>query len=265
MNLIETLEREAIETDQGQVRSRIPPWRHAARRCEVIEGDRTRVQASEVCIARPNKGVGSSFTVRKISFGEGVECVFRSIRRSSIRSRSCAAATCAGPSLLPPRPHQAAARIAERRTIQRDVPGGKGAEAEVRPRDTTREERSLKVEALRRLRGDRLAIDQPRVEVPGDSRATAGRRRARRTAGSIRGPAAPETAMPQRIMSALLACAARHDAPTALPAVTSQSTSIGIDTTLSASTIQPKIAPTMPPATISAHPRGVAKTRRGSR
>ena len=44
---------------------------------KVIEGDRTRVQNFEgVCIARANKGVGSNFTVRKISFGEGVERVF---------------------------------------------------------------------------------------------------------------------------------------------------------------------------------------------
>ena len=43
----------------------------------VVEGDRTRVQNFEgVCIARANKGVGSNFTVRKISFGEGVERVF---------------------------------------------------------------------------------------------------------------------------------------------------------------------------------------------
>jgi large subunit ribosomal protein L19 len=43
----------------------------------VIEGDRTRVQNYEgVCIARSNKGMGSNFTVRKISFGEGVERVF---------------------------------------------------------------------------------------------------------------------------------------------------------------------------------------------
>src|SRR3546814_2311479 len=40
----------------------------------VVEGERTRVQAYEgVCIARANRGLGSSFTVRKISFGEGVE------------------------------------------------------------------------------------------------------------------------------------------------------------------------------------------------
>jgi len=43
----------------------------------VTEGDRTRVQMFEgVVIARSNKGIGSSFTVRKISFGEGVERVF---------------------------------------------------------------------------------------------------------------------------------------------------------------------------------------------
>ncbi len=43
----------------------------------VVEGDRTRVQAYEgVCIARSNRGLGSNFTVRKISFGEGVERVF---------------------------------------------------------------------------------------------------------------------------------------------------------------------------------------------
>ena len=44
---------------------------------KVIEGERTRVQNYEgVCIARSNKGMGSNFTVRKISFGEGVERVF---------------------------------------------------------------------------------------------------------------------------------------------------------------------------------------------
>lgn len=43
----------------------------------VIEGEKERVQPFEgVCIARRNRGVGSSFTVRKISFGEGVERVF---------------------------------------------------------------------------------------------------------------------------------------------------------------------------------------------
>lgn len=44
---------------------------------KVVEGTRERVQAFEgVCIARRNAGVNSSFTVRKISYGEGVERVF---------------------------------------------------------------------------------------------------------------------------------------------------------------------------------------------
>ena len=44
---------------------------------KVIEGTRERIQAFEgVCIARKSKGVNSSFTVRKISYGEGVERVF---------------------------------------------------------------------------------------------------------------------------------------------------------------------------------------------
>jgi large subunit ribosomal protein L19 len=44
---------------------------------KVVEGTRERVQAFEgVCIARKNAGLHSSFTVRKISYGEGVERVF---------------------------------------------------------------------------------------------------------------------------------------------------------------------------------------------
>ena len=44
---------------------------------KVVEGERTRTQAFEgVCIARSNKGRNSNFTVRKISYGEGVERVF---------------------------------------------------------------------------------------------------------------------------------------------------------------------------------------------
>ena len=43
----------------------------------VKEGERSRIQAFEgLCIARSNRGINSSFTVRKISYGEGVERVF---------------------------------------------------------------------------------------------------------------------------------------------------------------------------------------------
>ncbi|HEX4113110.1 MAG TPA: 50S ribosomal protein L19 [Stellaceae bacterium] len=44
---------------------------------KVVEGERERIQAFEgVCIARKNSGVNSSFTLRKISYGEGVERIF---------------------------------------------------------------------------------------------------------------------------------------------------------------------------------------------
>ena len=78
MNLIQTLESEAIET-LTELRP-IPVFRPGDTlkvRVKVIEGERARVQNFEgVCIAHSNKGIGSNFTVRKISFGEGVERVF---------------------------------------------------------------------------------------------------------------------------------------------------------------------------------------------
>ena len=78
MNLIQTLEQEAIA--ELATKKKIPEFRAGDTLkvgVKVIEGDRTRVQNYEgVCIARSNKGMGSNFTVRKISFGEGVERVF---------------------------------------------------------------------------------------------------------------------------------------------------------------------------------------------
>ena len=78
MNLIQTLEAEAIE--QFKSAKSIPDFRAGDTLrvgVRVVEGERTRVQNYEgVCIARSNKGMGSNFTVRKISFGEGVERVF---------------------------------------------------------------------------------------------------------------------------------------------------------------------------------------------
>jgi large subunit ribosomal protein L19 len=78
MNLIQQLEAEAIA--HFNETKKIPEFRPGDTLrvgVKVVEGERTRVQAFEgVCIARSNKGMGSSFTVRKISFGEGVERVF---------------------------------------------------------------------------------------------------------------------------------------------------------------------------------------------
>jgi large subunit ribosomal protein L19 len=78
MNLIQQIEAEQIEALTAK--RAIPEFRPGDTLrvgVKVVEGDRSRVQAYEgVCIARSNKGMGSSFTVRKISFGEGVERVF---------------------------------------------------------------------------------------------------------------------------------------------------------------------------------------------
>ena len=78
MNLIQTLEAEAIQALSAN--KKIPEFRAGDTLkvgVKVVEGERTRIQNYEgVCIARSNKGMGSSFTVRKISFGEGVERVF---------------------------------------------------------------------------------------------------------------------------------------------------------------------------------------------
>ena len=80
MNLIEQIEAEEIAKAIAKAGKDIPVFRPGDTvrvGVKVIEGERTRVQAYEgVCIARSNKGIGSNFTVRKISFGEGVERVF---------------------------------------------------------------------------------------------------------------------------------------------------------------------------------------------
>ncbi len=78
MNLIETLEQEQIaklSAERG-----VPDFRPGDTvrvSVKVVEGDRERVQAFEgVCIARKNAGINSNFTLRKISYGEGVERIF---------------------------------------------------------------------------------------------------------------------------------------------------------------------------------------------
>jgi large subunit ribosomal protein L19 len=78
MNLIQQLEAEQIEAlTQSKTIPEFRPGDTLRVGVRVVEGERTRIQNFEgVCIARSNKGVGSSFTVRKISFGEGVERVF---------------------------------------------------------------------------------------------------------------------------------------------------------------------------------------------
>jgi large subunit ribosomal protein L19 len=78
MNLIQTLEAEQVAAlSEGRNIPEFRPGDTLRVGVKVVEGDRARVQMYEgVCIARANKGVNSNFTVRKISFGEGVERVF---------------------------------------------------------------------------------------------------------------------------------------------------------------------------------------------
>jgi large subunit ribosomal protein L19 len=78
MNLIQTIEAEQIaKMTEGRTIPDFRPGDTLKVGVKVVEGERTRVQNYEgVCIARANKGIGSNFTVRKISFGEGVERVF---------------------------------------------------------------------------------------------------------------------------------------------------------------------------------------------
>ncbi len=72
---------------------------------KVVEGSRERIQAYEgVCIARSGSGLNENFTVRKISYGEGVNASSRSIRRGSTASRLSAGAKCAARSFISARP-----------------------------------------------------------------------------------------------------------------------------------------------------------------
>jgi large subunit ribosomal protein L19 len=76
MNIIEELEREQIARLAKDVPD-FEPGDTLIVNVKVREGERTRVQAYEgVCIARSGGGLNESFTVRKISYGEGVERVF---------------------------------------------------------------------------------------------------------------------------------------------------------------------------------------------
>ena len=76
MNLIQQLEQEQIAR-LGKTIPDFQPGDTVVVNVKVKEGERTRVQAYEgVCIARSGGGLHESFTVRKISYGEGVERVF---------------------------------------------------------------------------------------------------------------------------------------------------------------------------------------------
>ncbi|MGB4100339.1 MAG: 50S ribosomal protein L19 [Alphaproteobacteria bacterium] len=78
MNLLQKIEQQQV--DKLAVTAKLPEFSVGDLlkvNVKVVEGTRERIQTYEgVCIARRNAGINSSFTVRKISYGEGVERVF---------------------------------------------------------------------------------------------------------------------------------------------------------------------------------------------
>ena len=78
MNLIKQLEQEQMtKLAAGKTIPAFEPGDTIQVNVKVVEGERTRIQAYEgVCIGRAGSGLNENFTVRKISYGEGVERVF---------------------------------------------------------------------------------------------------------------------------------------------------------------------------------------------
>ena len=78
MNLIQQLEQEQVaRLSAGKDIPDFGPGDTIIVNVKVVEGERSRVQAYEgVCIGRSGRGLNENFTVRKISYGEGVERVF---------------------------------------------------------------------------------------------------------------------------------------------------------------------------------------------
>jgi large subunit ribosomal protein L19 len=78
MNLIQQLNKEQVEKlSAGKSIPDFGPGDTVLVNVKVVEGDKSRIQAYEgVCIGRAGAGLNQNFTVRKISYGEGVERVF---------------------------------------------------------------------------------------------------------------------------------------------------------------------------------------------
>ena len=78
MNLLQSLEQEEVKRLAAlRPTPEFRPGDTVRVSVKVVEGERERIQAFEgVCIARKNSGVNSNFTLRKISYGEGVERIF---------------------------------------------------------------------------------------------------------------------------------------------------------------------------------------------
>lgn len=129
MNIIDQLEREHIaELTSSKEIPEFQPGDTVRVNVKVVEGNRERIQAYEgVVIARKNAGINSAFTVRKISYGEGVERIFPlySPRIDSIVVMRRGAVRRAKLYYLRARRGKAA-RIKERRDTRPDKGGARG-------------------------------------------------------------------------------------------------------------------------------------------
>ena len=78
MNIIQQINKEQVEKlSAGKTIPDFAPGDTVLVNVKVVEGDKSRIQAYEgVCIGRSGGGINENFTVRKISYGEGVERVF---------------------------------------------------------------------------------------------------------------------------------------------------------------------------------------------
>ena len=157
MNLLQTLEKEQVEKlVEGRQIPNFGPGDTLRISVKVVEGERERLQAFEgVCIARKNDGVNSSFTVRKISFNEGVERVFplygpviweiEVVRKGTVRRAKL---------YYLRNLRGKASRIAEDVEAQRELLAVQAEEAEKRPRrEKLKKEKPKEEKATRAAKG----------------------------------------------------------------------------------------------------------------
>jgi len=170
MNTIQQIEQEQIEKlTADKSLPDFAPGDTVRVLVKVVEGTRERIQAFEgVCIARKNAGLNSSFTVRKLSYGEGVERVFplyspriediELVRRGRVRRAKLY--------YLRGRTGKAA-RIAERTTGRgRSKPGEVATAAEAKAPDTKSDEKPAK--AKKKAKDETKAEEKPEAEAKKD-------------------------------------------------------------------------------------------------
>jgi len=124
MNIIQQIEKEQVEKlSAGRTIPDFAPGDTVLVNVKVVEGDKSRIQAYEgVCIGRSGGGINENFTVRKISYGEGVERVFPLYAPMIDSIKVVRRGKCAAPSCI-----TCAACAARRRASRRRRPAGRTA------------------------------------------------------------------------------------------------------------------------------------------